>query len=70
LLNGIISAKICRKTLQGPDNVTEALLYVVYRYRYIIMTFTVSVADPDQGSGAFYPLDPGSGMNFVRIPDL
>jgi hypothetical protein len=28
-----------------------------------------SVADPDPGSGAFYPLDPGSGMNFFRNPD-
>jgi hypothetical protein len=28
-----------------------------------------SVADPDPGSGAFLPLDPGSGMGFFRIPD-
>jgi hypothetical protein len=30
-----------------------------------------SVADPDPRSGAFYPLDPGSGsgMNYFRIPD-
>jgi hypothetical protein len=28
-----------------------------------------SVADPDPGSGAFWPLDPGSGMGFFRIPD-
>jgi hypothetical protein len=25
---------------------------------------------PNPGFGAFYPLDPGSGIDFFRIPDL
>jgi len=29
----------------------------------------ISVADPDPGLGAFWPLDPGSGISFFRIPD-
>ncbi len=29
----------------------------------------ISVADPDPGSGAFWTLDPGSGIGFFRIPD-
>jgi hypothetical protein len=28
-----------------------------------------SVADPDPGSGAFGPLDPGSGIGYFRISD-
>jgi hypothetical protein len=28
-----------------------------------------SVADPDPGSGAFFYLDPGSGMEKIRIRD-
>ncbi len=28
-----------------------------------------SVADPDPGSGAFFYLDPGSGMDKIRIRD-
>jgi hypothetical protein len=33
------------------------------------ITGTASVADPDPGSGAFYPLDPKSGMNVFCTPD-
>jgi hypothetical protein len=29
-----------------------------------------SVADPDPGRGAFFIMDPGSGIVFFPIPDL
>jgi hypothetical protein len=31
--------------------------------------YKFSVADPDPRSGAFWPLDPGSGISFFHIPD-
>ncbi len=42
------------------DNLNEATFF------YHVVD---SVADPDPGSVPFWPLDPGSGMGFFRIPD-
>jgi|LakMenEpi03Aug12_release.lakeMendotaPanAssembly.Ray.scaffolds.fasta_scaffold2839320_1 hypothetical protein len=47
------------------NNSVEGRIQVWNRIRNFLISG--SVADPDPGSGAFWPLDPGSGMN---IPDL
>jgi hypothetical protein len=38
------------------------------RMLVILSVLRIRIRDP--GSGAFWPLDPGSGIGFFRIPDL
>ncbi len=56
-----VPTKICRKRLKLHK-------YLTTIFHIFLLVFT-SVADPDPGSGAFLPLDPGSGIGFFRFPD-
>jgi hypothetical protein len=56
----------------GTDRNPEVRILRLRKKYFTTNIFSISVADldPDPGSGAFWPLDPGSGIGFFRIQDL